>query len=206
MIILDGKKFIDREKSYTYLNEKFDFDYNVKNLDALYDSLSMLVEEIEIIDYAYLVKNMGDYGYKILRVFLDCAVKEELKVNFINYWLGAAMYEKSKYMEIRNFVALNVINRRLKDGDKLYDKEFLINKFRINPSYVERAYKIMLEENLIEKRSDYYYMTIDENKIRSLKNEFANLYVNDYLNKMQKIGADLTEAFSYLAMRMNANG
>jgi DNA-binding transcriptional regulator YhcF (GntR family) len=116
------------------------------------------------------------------------------------------MYEKSKYMEIRNFVALNVINRRLKDGDKLYDKEFLINKFRINPSYVERAYKIMLEENLIEKRSDYYYMTIDENKIRSLKNEFANLYVNDYLNKMQKIGADLTEAFSYLAMRMNANG
>jgi RNAse (barnase) inhibitor barstar len=85
MIILDGKKFIDREKSYTYLNEKFDFDYYVKNLDALYDSLSMLVEEIEIIDYAYLVKNMGDYGYKILRVFLDCAVKEELKVNFINY-------------------------------------------------------------------------------------------------------------------------
>lgn len=116
------------------------------------------------------------------------------------------MYEKSKHREIRNFVAINIINRRIKDGDKLYDKDFFINKFRINPSYLDLAYDIMLKEGMIEVRSDYYYMTIHEGLIDKLKNEFANMFVNDYLSNMQTIGLDIQASFNYIAMRMNSNG
>lgn len=116
------------------------------------------------------------------------------------------MFEKSKHLEIRNFVAYDIINERLKDGDKLYTKEFFIAKFRINPSYLDRAYEQMINEGIIEARSDYYYMIVNDQIKLRLKNEFANALVNEYLAKMRKIGFDANGSFNFMIKRMNANG
>ncbi|MFR1138513.1 MAG: hypothetical protein ACLSDN_05950, partial [Anaerococcus vaginalis] len=62
------------------------------------------------------------------------------------------MEDRSVNNEIRNFVAKNIINNFLKNGDKFYDKEFLINKFRVNPSYVDKTYQRLLDEDLIEAK------------------------------------------------------
>lgn len=116
------------------------------------------------------------------------------------------MKDKSVNNQIRDFVALNIIRNLLKDGDKFYDKDFLINKFRINPSYVDKSYQRLMDEDLIESRSDYYYMTVDENKKNALVIEFANGYLNEYLEKMNAIGINNKGAFDFINLRMNANG
>ncbi|MCI5840030.1 MAG: barstar family protein [Peptoniphilaceae bacterium] len=68
--IIDSKKFISKEKSYSYLNEIFKFDYYVKNLDALFDQLSSKRDIIiEIKNSDLIEKNLGEYGKKIIETF-----------------------------------------------------------------------------------------------------------------------------------------
>ncbi|MDU5504925.1 MAG: hypothetical protein E6073_07255 [Anaerococcus vaginalis] len=116
------------------------------------------------------------------------------------------MEERSVNNEIRNFVAKNIINNFLKNGDKFYEKEFLINKFRVNPSYVDKTYQRLLDEDLIEAKSDYYYMKIDENKRSALIVEFANGYLNEFLKNMNSIGISNEGVYDFISLRMSANG
>lgn len=116
------------------------------------------------------------------------------------------MFDRSKHMEIRNFIAFEIISGRLNDGDKLFSREFFISKFKVNPSYIERAYEQMIEDGFLEARSDYYYLIVNEDIRNTLVNEFANTYVNEFLANMEKIGYDLPRSFNFLATRMNANG
>ena len=66
MIYLDGNKFKSRDEVFSYLNEKIDFEYEVNNLDGLFDELSMLDEKIVIKNYSLIYKNLNDYGEKFL--------------------------------------------------------------------------------------------------------------------------------------------
>lgn len=116
------------------------------------------------------------------------------------------MLNVPKHIEIRNFIAFEIIQGRLKDGDKLFAREFFISKFKCNPSYIEKAYDQMEDDGFLEKRSDYYYLIVDEDIINTLVNEFANIYVNEFLENMEKIGYDLPKSINFLATRMNAYG
>ncbi|MDU5535078.1 MAG: barstar family protein [Anaerococcus sp.] len=71
MIILNGKDFSDKEKFYKILNENIDFYYYVENLDALYDFLVTTDYEIKIINYRYIFLNLGEYGQRLMTVFID---------------------------------------------------------------------------------------------------------------------------------------
>lgn len=116
------------------------------------------------------------------------------------------MFERSVHIQIRNFIAYEIINGKLHDGDKLYGKEFFIAKFRANPSYIERAYEQMIEDGFLEAKSDYYYLIVDDDIKNTLINEFANTYTNEFLANMEEIGYDLQSSFNFLATRLNANG
>lgn len=85
MIVLDGKEFLDKEKAYEYINAELEFDYYVKNLDALYDSLTMVDDDIEIINYRDIFTNLDDYGRSILGVFLDASLNEYINLNLISF-------------------------------------------------------------------------------------------------------------------------
>lgn len=75
MIILDAKKFTDQKTFYKLLNDQIDFYYYVENLDALYDFLVTTDYEIKITNYRYMFINLGEYGEKLVTVFID-AVKD----------------------------------------------------------------------------------------------------------------------------------
>ncbi|MDD7306452.1 MAG: hypothetical protein PUG67_07660 [Peptoniphilaceae bacterium] len=116
------------------------------------------------------------------------------------------MTDLPMHIEIRNFIAFQIIEGKLKDGDKLYDKEFFISKFRVNPSYIERAYQQMIEDGFLQAKSDYYYLIVNDDIINTLIIEFANDFTNEFLDKMQRLGYDLTMSCNFLLARLNANG
>ena len=70
-IFIDGAMLKDREKAYSYLFDVFGRAFG-KNLDALYDVLTDLTDtEIVFGDASAVLKNLGDYGEKMLRCFGD---------------------------------------------------------------------------------------------------------------------------------------
>lgn len=84
MINIDANLFTDKERFYEILNENFDFDYKVENLDALFDQLIYVDASFRIINYKMIYKNLGDYGDKLMHVFLDGVKMYDLDIDFIS--------------------------------------------------------------------------------------------------------------------------
>lgn len=77
-VILDGRKMINKELTHEYLQEQFDFpEYYGRNLDALYDCLIEVEEEIslEIIYMEDLKENLVDYADALLETIQDATVE-----------------------------------------------------------------------------------------------------------------------------------
>lgn len=73
MIYLDGKQFTDRATSYHYLIKQLGLpDYTGYNLDALWEVLNDKQSlKIEIYQPQTIVSNLGDYGWRLLKLFED---------------------------------------------------------------------------------------------------------------------------------------
>jgi RNAse (barnase) inhibitor barstar len=66
-IILDGQYLLEKETSHVYLQEKLNLpEYYGKNLDALYDCLCEMEEEIELINPEDVDKDIIDTFKNIL--------------------------------------------------------------------------------------------------------------------------------------------
>jgi ribonuclease inhibitor len=73
-VTLNGKRMITKEKTHAYLKRKFDFpDYYGRNLDALWDLLSVWDKEllIVIINKADIIENLEGYGNSLLKLFSE---------------------------------------------------------------------------------------------------------------------------------------
>lgn len=87
-VILNGKRMVTKEKAHAYLKRKFDFpDYYGRNLDALWDLLSVWDKELEIVilNKADIIENLEGYGNSLLKLFdeLDEA-NRNIKVKYEN--------------------------------------------------------------------------------------------------------------------------
>lgn len=75
-VVLDGKAMVDRVTAHTHLAERLELPtYYGRNLDALYDVLTEIGEETEIIltDPAAVAEQMGKYGEALLATLQEAA-------------------------------------------------------------------------------------------------------------------------------------
>ena len=75
-IMLDGKAMTDRPAAHSHLAERLDLPtYYGRNLDALYDMLTEIGEDTELImeDPAAVVEQMGKYGEALLSTMQEAA-------------------------------------------------------------------------------------------------------------------------------------
>lgn len=78
-VVLDGTKMRSRRHVHFYIKNKLQFPgYYGKNLDALADCLSEMEEitEIELINKDSMLQSLGEYGNKLLSVFVQGAEDE----------------------------------------------------------------------------------------------------------------------------------
>ena len=116
------------------------------------------------------------------------------------------MTYRTKQEQIRDFIALEIISGKLKDGDKLYAKKFFTNNFNLNQIYVELAISSMIRAGFVFEAIDYYYIIANDDIIRRLKDEFSNRFINEFLDNMNSLGLDYDKALRLLEMRGMANG
>lgn len=75
-VILDGALITDRAALHDLLAEKFAFPaYYGRNLDALYDLLSVYPERVSVtvIHTDQLLENLGRYGKSVIQTLLDAS-------------------------------------------------------------------------------------------------------------------------------------
>ena len=75
-IMLDGKAMVDRPGAHSHLAQRLDLPtYYGRNLDALYDVLTELGTDTELIleDPAAVVENLGKYGEALLATMQEAA-------------------------------------------------------------------------------------------------------------------------------------
>ena len=75
-VVLDGKAMVDRVSAHSHLVERLELPtYYGRNLDALYDVLTEIGEETEIIltDPAAVAEQMGKYGEALLATMQEAA-------------------------------------------------------------------------------------------------------------------------------------
>ena len=73
---LNGRLMIDRPTAHTHLAEQLELpDYYGRNLDALYDALTEIGKDTQIIleDPAAVIENMGKYGEALLSTMQEAA-------------------------------------------------------------------------------------------------------------------------------------
>ncbi|MBE5950284.1 MAG: barnase inhibitor [Lachnospiraceae bacterium] len=77
-VVLDGRKMTDKETAHEYLQEQLGFpEYYGCNLDALYDCLLEIEEEIilQIVCTEEIKENLGDYADALLETIQDAALE-----------------------------------------------------------------------------------------------------------------------------------
>lgn len=75
-IMLDGKAMVDRPAAHSHLAQRLDLPtYYGRNLDALYDVLTEIGTDTELIleDPAAVVENLGKYGEALLSTMQEAA-------------------------------------------------------------------------------------------------------------------------------------
>ena len=75
-IKLNGKAMVDRPTAHSHLAERLDLpSYYGRNLDALYDVLTDIGQDTQIIleDPAAVIENMGKYGEALLSTMQEAA-------------------------------------------------------------------------------------------------------------------------------------
>ena len=64
----------------------------------------------------------------------------------------------------------------------------------------------MIRGGFLYEAIDYYYLIVNDDIIRRLKDEFSNRFINEFLDNMNSLGLDFDEALRLLEMRGLANG
>lgn len=112
----------------------------------------------------------------------------------------------SKIDEVKNYIILEILSGKIKNGEKLKDKRFFTSKFKINPTYFYEVVDLLEKENIIEKRTDGNYFIFDNKLVGLLRNQYLNNYINEFIKDIEKIGLTLDDAIDIIKLRSLANG
>lgn len=103
------------------------------------------------------------------------------------------------YQQILRYIKRGVIAGSINNGDELPSRRVLSALLGVNPNTVQKAYRLLEDENLIYSHSGAKsYMQLDENKVRLIR---AEMLENDTMNVVQmlrQMGVGKSEALALI--------
>ena len=99
------------------------------------------------------------------------------------------------YMQMTLYIKRGVIAGSIQDGDELPSRRVLSALLGVNPNTVQKAYRILEEEELIQSRSGAKsYMLLDEGKVGKIRAELMEHDARAAVTAMKQMGLSMDEA------------
>lgn len=103
------------------------------------------------------------------------------------------------YLQILRYIKREVIAGTVNDGDELPSRRVLSALLGVNPNTVQKAYRILEEENLIISHSGAKsYMQLDSDKIRTIRSEMLENDTINVIRMLRQMGVGKAEAISLI--------
>jgi len=98
------------------------------------------------------------------------------------------------YLQVMEAIKKAIVRGDLKPGDKIPSVRELAQKLRINPNTVQKAYQELEREGItFTRRGQGNFVTEDEEKIASLRQEILEKIVRDFIEDINSINVDLKD-------------
>ena len=99
------------------------------------------------------------------------------------------------YLQILNFVKRGIVAGTIVDGDELPSRRVLSARLGINPNTVQKAFKALEDEGLIQSRSGAKsYVSVTQRVIKRLKEELLMEDVRNITAALKQMGITRDEA------------
>lgn len=93
------------------------------------------------------------------------------------------------YLQILRYIKRGVIAGNIRDGDELPSRRVLSALLGVNPNTVQKAYRMLEDEELIQSRSGAKsFMLLDEAKIELIRVELIEGDAQNVVSSMQQMG------------------
>ena len=101
------------------------------------------------------------------------------------------------YRQILLYIKRGVVAGKIVDGDELPSRRLLSALLGVNPNTVQKAYRILEEEGLVQSHSGAKsYMVLDENKAASIRAELVEEEAKNSLERLKSMGLNREEVMA----------
>lgn len=99
------------------------------------------------------------------------------------------------YLQILLFIKRGIIAGTIIDGDELPSRRVLSALLGVNPNTVQKAYKLLEEEGLIQSHSGAKsYAVVDEKNVKRIRAELLENDAKSIVSAMKQMGLSKEEA------------
>ncbi len=93
------------------------------------------------------------------------------------------------YLQILKYIKQGIVSGKIKNNEELPSRRVLSAFLGVNPNTIQKAYKILEDENLIESHlGAKSYMKFDSEKISLVKNELIENEIRKNLLSLKYMG------------------
>lgn len=106
------------------------------------------------------------------------------------------------YIQIIEYVKLDIISNRLKKGDKIPSVREYATQMKVNPNTVQKALTELERYGLIyTERTNGKYVTNDDILIKKIREELIDNKIDCLFNDLINLGINKNEIIEYLKRR-----
>ena len=103
------------------------------------------------------------------------------------------------YLQIVKHIKSGIVSGAVKNGDEVPSRRVLSALLGINPNTIQKAYKILEDDGLMESRSGAKsYMVFDESAVASVRSELLKNDAVAVVNSLKGMGLTKEEAVALI--------
>ena len=103
------------------------------------------------------------------------------------------------YLQILLYIKRGIIAGIISDGDELPSRRVLSALLGVNPNTVQKAYKMLEEEGLIQSRTGAKsYVAVTVSKLRKIREELLEDDAKSAVNALKMMGVSKEEAYALI--------
>lgn len=108
------------------------------------------------------------------------------------------------YLQIVSFVQRGIVAGTIADGDEMPSRRVLSALIGVNPNTIQKAYRILEEDGIIESRSGAKsYVTITESSIKRIRSALLSKDTQNLIKSMKQMGISMDEAITLVSEAWN---